>query len=83
MLQPFKEGAAYIAIKAQAPLVPIALIGTREVLPMGSATFHRGPVVLKIGDPIATEGMILKDRGPLTDQARERVVAMLAVKGPS
>ena len=83
VLQPFKEGAAYIAIKAQAPLVPIALIGTREVLPMGAATFHRGPVILKIGDPISTEGMILKDRGRLTDQARERVVDMLGTKGPS
>jgi 1-acyl-sn-glycerol-3-phosphate acyltransferase len=77
-LQPFKEGAAYIAIKAQAPLVPIALIGTREVLAMGSATFHRSPVILKIGDPIPTEGRILKDRGELTEVARARVVELLS-----
>lgn len=79
-LKPFKEGAAYISIKAQAPLVPIALIGTREVLAMGSATFHRGPVRLVIGDPISTEGLALKDRGRLTEQARERVVDMLTNK---
>ena len=76
-LQPFKEGAAYIAIKAQVPLVPIALIGTREVLAMGSGTFHRGAVRLRIGDPIPTQGLVLKDRGRLTADARERVVEML------
>src|SRR5579884_2197220 len=36
VLQPFKEGAAYIAIKAGVPMIPIALEGTREVLPMHS-----------------------------------------------
>src|SRR5947209_12564153 len=32
-LRPFKEGAVYIAVKASVPLVPITLLGTREVLP--------------------------------------------------
>lgn len=77
VLQPFKEGAAYIAIKAQVPLVPIAVIGTREVLAMGSAVFHRAPVRLRIGDPIPTRGMLLKDRARLTAQARERIVEMI------
>jgi 1-acyl-sn-glycerol-3-phosphate acyltransferase len=76
-LQPFKEGAAYIAIKAQAPLVPIAILGTREVLPMHGKVFRSGTVRLRIGDPIPTRGMILKDRERLTNEARERVVEML------
>lgn len=76
-LQPFKEGAAYIAIKAQAPLVPVALIGTREILAHGSAVFRSGRVHLRIGDPIATKGLILKDRERLTNAVRERIVAML------
>src|SRR5579875_1207072 len=36
VLRPFKEGAAYIAIKAGVPIVPVALIGTRAVLPYGA-----------------------------------------------
>jgi 1-acyl-sn-glycerol-3-phosphate acyltransferase len=59
------------------PLVPIALIGTREVLAMGSSVFHRGAVRLRIGDPIQTRGAILKERGRLTAEARERIVRML------
>jgi 1-acyl-sn-glycerol-3-phosphate acyltransferase len=76
-LQPFKEGAAYIAIKAQVPIVPIALTGTRAVMAMGSAVFRRGVVRLQIGDPIPTDGLTLKDRERLTTDARARIVEML------
>ncbi len=76
-LRGFKDGAAYLAIKAQAPLVPLALIGTREVLPMGSATFRRGRVRLLIGEPIPTAGLGNRDRASLTEAVRERVAAML------
>jgi len=76
-LHDFKDGAAYLAIKAQAPLVPLALIGTREILPMGSATIRHGHVRLQVGDPIPTAGMTLHDRKRLTEAAREQVAAML------
>ncbi|HEV2202459.1 MAG TPA: lysophospholipid acyltransferase family protein [Bryobacteraceae bacterium] len=78
VLQPFKEGAAYIAIKAQVPLVPIALIGTRKIMAYGSATIRSGRVRLRIGNPIPTEGLLLKDRDRLTNALRERIVEMLA-----
>ncbi|MDX2154696.1 MAG: lysophospholipid acyltransferase family protein [Bryobacteraceae bacterium] len=76
-LKPFKEGAAYIAIKAGVPLVPICLTGTHEVLPMGSVHVRAGRVELRIGEPIPTEGLGLADRGTLTDHAREDVVRLL------
>jgi 1-acyl-sn-glycerol-3-phosphate acyltransferase len=78
VLQPFKDGGAYIAIKAQVPLVPVALIGTREVLAMHSATFHPWRrVILRIGDPIPTDGLTLRNRQELTEVARAQIVAML------
>ncbi|MBM3775675.1 MAG: 1-acyl-sn-glycerol-3-phosphate acyltransferase, partial [Acidobacteria bacterium] len=40
----FKEGAAYIAIKAGVPIVPMAMTGLREVLPRGSGVVNRGRV---------------------------------------
>jgi 1-acyl-sn-glycerol-3-phosphate acyltransferase len=77
ILQPFKEGAAYVAIKAGVPLVPIALVGTRDVLAMGSATFHAVPVTLRFGQPIPVAGLTLRDRDTLTEQVRDQVVRML------
>ena len=76
-LQDFKDGAAYMALKAQVPLVPIALIGTRELLPMGSATFRSGPVRIRIGAPIPTEGLGPPARKELTRTVRARIASML------
>lgn len=77
-LQEFKDGAAFIAIRAQAPIVPLALIGMRRILPMHSLRFRRGRVKLRIGQPIPTEGLTIQQREALTTQARAQVVEMLA-----
>jgi 1-acyl-sn-glycerol-3-phosphate acyltransferase len=76
-LQSFKEGVAYIAIKAGVPIVPVGITGTRAVIPMGSGVVKPGKVTLRVGDPISTEGLILKDRQRLTEQVREQVAALL------
>lgn len=76
-LQPFKEGAAYIAIRAGVPIVPMALHGTRGVLPFGSATPRAGAVTLRILEPIETAGLTVKDRHALTERVRKSVEAAL------
>lgn len=73
----FKEGAAYIAIKAGVPLVPVGLAGTATVLPFGSAHIRAGHVRLVVGDPIPTTGLTLHDRAALTSQAHDQVAAFL------
>ncbi|MBV8817370.1 MAG: 1-acyl-sn-glycerol-3-phosphate acyltransferase [Acidobacteriaceae bacterium] len=76
-LQEFKEGGTYIAIRAGVPLVPIAVIGTREVLPYSAAVVLSGKVTLRIMKPIDTSTLTLKDRGPITGQLRELILAQL------
>jgi 1-acyl-sn-glycerol-3-phosphate acyltransferase len=76
-LQEFKEGAAYIALKAGVPLVPIALKGTREVLPFGSGMVRPGEVTVRIGPPISTAGLKLHDRDRITQELREQIVSLL------
>jgi len=76
-LASFKEGAAYIAIRAGVPLVPITLNGTREILPYGSGHVRSGSVTMRIGDPIPTDQVQLRDRGRITTQLRERIAGML------
>jgi 1-acyl-sn-glycerol-3-phosphate acyltransferase len=77
-LGPFKEGAAYIAIRAGAPIVPVALIGTNKVLPFGSGTPMPATVKIRIFPPLSTEGLTLKDRQRLTEQARSLIAEALA-----
>jgi 1-acyl-sn-glycerol-3-phosphate acyltransferase len=76
-MRPFREGAAYIAIKSGAPAVPIALVNTRAVLPMHSALVRGGTIELHVGDPIETSGMTLQDRGRLNQMLQDWVSAIV------
>lgn len=76
-MRDFKEGAAYIAIKAGVPIVPVGIVGTREVLPMDSLLVRGGEVRLRIGEPIPTDSLDIRDRSQLTSDIRERVVELL------
>jgi 1-acyl-sn-glycerol-3-phosphate acyltransferase len=73
----FKEGAAFIAIRAGVPMVPMCLKGTREVLPFGSGTVRSGTVTMRIGDPIPTSQATDRDRARLTEEVRHRIVELL------
>ena len=76
-LREFKEGAAYIAVKAGVPVVPVGISGTREVLPMGSFVVRPGRVTLRIGAPIPTTGLSLKDRSRLTEEIRDKILELV------
>lgn len=76
-LENFKEGAAYIAIKAGVPVVPVAVIGTRAILQMHSTVARPGRTKLIIGNPIDTSRMQIKDRDHLTVTVRNEIAEML------
>jgi 1-acyl-sn-glycerol-3-phosphate acyltransferase len=76
-LREFKEGAVYIAIKAGVPVVPVALVGLRDLLPMGSGHIRSGKVTLRIGDPIPTAGLKVSAHEALTRRLHGEVARML------
>lgn len=82
ILRPFKEGGAYIAIKAGVPLVPLVMIGTRKVLPYGAGIVESGEVTLRILKPIDTRNLTLKDRATVTNQLREQILNELKQPAP-
>ena len=47
----FRSGAFRLAAEAGVPVVPVALIGTRELLPV-SGRGRRGRVVVRLGEPL-------------------------------
>ena len=75
-LRSFKEGAAYIAIKAGVPAVPVALVGTRSALPMHSKKVVPGNVTIRIGEPIDTSAFSVSDRNVLNQRLREEISRM-------
>ena len=82
VLRPFKEGGAYIAIKAGVPLVPLVMLGTWEVLPYGAGIVQSGEVTLRILKPIDTKALTLKDRATVTNQLREQILNELEQATP-
>ena len=76
-MRAFKEGGAYIAIRAGVPVVPLVLIGTRKLLPYGAGVVLSGDVTLRILQPIETSQLSLKERGALTEQVRSLILKEL------
>lgn len=72
-LQPFLGGAFYAAIKAQADVVPMALVGTYEMLKMNTWHIMPCPLQLVVGEPIHTAGMSIRDIEKITEKARATI----------
>jgi 1-acyl-sn-glycerol-3-phosphate acyltransferase len=82
-IRPFIEGAAYIAIKAGVPVVPVGLVNMRSVLPMHSLLLRPAAVEVNIGEPIDTTGMTLHDRARLNEIMQERVAELTGARAVS
>jgi 1-acyl-sn-glycerol-3-phosphate acyltransferase len=76
-LRPFLSGAAYLAIRAQVPLVPMALKGVYDLLPIHTHHFYPGELTVQIGEPIETKGMTVRQNGELTERLREAIEEMM------
>ena len=75
-LQPFMGGAFFVAIRAQVPVVPMAIVGTYELLPINSFHLLPGEVALVIGQPIPTAGLKVRDLEKLSAQVRQAIADM-------
>jgi len=82
-LQAFLSGAAYLAIRAQVPLVPLALSGGYELLPIHTHHFYPCKLTLHVGEPIETKGMTVRQIDELTERLRNRIREMLGQQTPA
>jgi 1-acyl-sn-glycerol-3-phosphate acyltransferase len=77
-LGPFKKGGFHLAASAGVPIVPVALRGTRALMPRGSLLLRAGTVTVIIGEPVATQGLSDEERANLHERVRGIVEGMLA-----
>jgi 1-acyl-sn-glycerol-3-phosphate acyltransferase len=76
-LQTFLAGAAFLAIRSQVPLVPVALTGGYDLLPIHTRHFYPGELVMTIAKPIETHGMTIRQADELTERLRSTIAEML------
>jgi 1-acyl-sn-glycerol-3-phosphate acyltransferase len=70
---PFLPGAFFLAIKAQADIVPIALVGTFDLLPMNTYHIKSRPLEMRVGEPIPTAGLTLRDTEVVSAKVRAAI----------
>lgn len=76
-LLPFKKGGFIMALKGQAPIVPVAINGARDAMKKGSLIIRPVRVTLRFGTPIETAGLVMEDRDVLIARVRSAVAALL------
>ena len=78
-LLPFKKGGFVMALRAGAPIVPVAVSGGRAAMQKGSWFIRPAMVTVRIGAPIETAGMGVDSRDRLIVEVRTAIQALLAV----
>jgi 1-acyl-sn-glycerol-3-phosphate acyltransferase len=77
-LQPFHRGAALLAARSRAPLVPIAIAGTEEALPLSRTIPRLRPITVHVGSPIAPPGTSREELTRAIDEAASQIRSLLA-----
>jgi len=75
-IKPFLPGAFFLAIKAQVDIVPIALVGTYELLPMNTYHIKCRPLEMRVGEPISTAGLTMRDMETLSAKVQTALEAL-------
>jgi 1-acyl-sn-glycerol-3-phosphate acyltransferase len=70
-IKPFLPGAFFLAIKAQVDIVPVALVGTYELLPMDTYHIKCRPLEMRVGEPISTTGLTMRDLEAVSARVRK------------
>jgi 1-acyl-sn-glycerol-3-phosphate acyltransferase len=72
-IQAFKKGGFTLAIKSKVPIVPIAISGSRDIMPKDRLTATSGEIRIQMDHPIKTENFSLRDRESLMKNVRETI----------
>ena len=77
LLRPFKKGPFVLAIAAGAPVVPVVVYGTREVMPKGSYRVRASTVHVHLLEPVTTTGYDYAHRHELMRVVWDRMATVL------
>ena len=72
-IKPFLQGAFFLAIKAQVDIVPVALVGTYELLPMNTYHIKCRPLEMRVGEPISTAGLTMRDMETVSTRVQKAI----------
>jgi len=80
-LQPFRRGGFFLALAAGAPIVPVSIRGTFEIMPKGRWLARRGKVRMAFHDPVPVAGHTPETMAGLMDEVRRAVLSGMEEQG--
>src|ERR1051325_3908606 len=81
-MRPFQRGGFLLALRSELPILPIAIDGTYDVYRAGAKWITPGPVTIRIGTPIPTAGLTVRDKDRLLEASREQILGLLSGAQP-
>jgi 1-acyl-sn-glycerol-3-phosphate acyltransferase len=75
---PFKDGAFRLAIKSGTPILPLAIVGTRDALAKHDWRFGPADAAIKVLTPVDVKGLSIKDVDALKDKVRTAIAEACA-----
>lgn len=72
----FERGGFLLAIKSGVPVVPVGVEGTYGVMPRHRLTVRPGRVTVRLGEPVPTAGLGVRDRGELEREVRSEIARL-------
>ena len=76
-MRDFQRGGFLLALRSGLPILPVAIDGTYDVYRAGAKRVTPGPVTVRVGTPIPTEGLTVREKDRLLRESREQIVSML------
>jgi len=76
-MRPFQRGGFLLALRSGLPILPVAIDGTFDIYSARARWVKPGPVTIKVGTPISTEGLTVRDKDRLLEESRAQISRML------
>ena len=81
-MRPFQRGGFLLALRSELPILPVAIDGTFDIFPVGAKRITPGPVTIRVGTPIPTAGLTVRDKDRLLEESREQILRLLSGEQP-
>ncbi|MFC1562514.1 lysophospholipid acyltransferase family protein [candidate division KSB1 bacterium] len=79
-VQNFKKGAFRLGLETRLPVLPVSIIGSREIMPKDSLIINKGEIKIIVGNPIITENLEKAELKNLSDTVRNEIIKNMEVK---
>ena len=77
-MREFQRGGFLLALRSGLPILPVAIDGTFDVYSANAWKVTPGPVTVRVGTPIPTEGLTVRDKERLLNESRAQILSMLS-----